>query len=198
MLVLFGLTLFLSGALLFFVEPMFAKMALPELGGTPAVWNVCMVFYQALLLAGYVYAHQIAKRLRPRRATLLQMGIVMVALFALPVRLPEMMSSPLKQSPTLWLLALLSVGMGLPFLVLTTYSSTLQAWYASTSSRHMAEPYVLYSASNLGSMLGLFAYPLLLERYVGRADRDLAPAAHRREPPVRVSGRVVAEAQLGW
>jgi len=167
LLVLFGLTLFLAGALLFVVEPMFAKMVLPKLGGTPAVWNVCMVFYQALLLAGYVYAHEITKRFGLRRTALLQIGIVSVALFALPIRLPQILHSPLNQNPTVWLLALLAVGMGLPFLVLTTYNSTLQTWYTSVSSSAGAEPYFLYSASNLGSALGLFAYPLVLERYTG-------------------------------
>jgi len=104
---LFSATLFLSGALLFMVEPMFAKMALPKLGGTPAVWNVCMVFYQAVLLAGYAYSHEVAKRFTPRRTALLQVGILLTAFFALPIRLPEILSSPLKQSPVFWLLMLL-------------------------------------------------------------------------------------------
>lgn len=165
--VLFGLTLFLAGTLLFVVEPMFAKMVMPKLGGTPAVWNVCMVFYQALLLLGYVYAHEITKRFALRRTVPLQIGIVTVALLALPIRLPQMLHSSLNQNPTVWLLELLAVGMGLPFLVLTTYNSTLQTWYTRVSSSAAEEPYFLYSASNLGSALGLFAYPLVLERYTG-------------------------------
>jgi hypothetical protein len=80
------------------VEPMFAKMALPKLGGTPAVWNVCMVFYQAVLLAGYAYSHEVAERFTPRRTALLQVGILLAAFFALPIRLPEILSSPLKSS----------------------------------------------------------------------------------------------------
>jgi spermidine synthase len=169
-LTLFAVTLFLSGALLFFVEPMFAKMAMPKLGGTPAVWNVCMVFYQALLLAGYAYSHELAKRLTPRRTAILQLAIVLAAFFALPIRLPEL--SPLTNSPTLWLLMLLALGMGLPFLVLSTFSSTLQTWYASTSRAALQDPYILYSAGNLGSALALFAYPVIVERHLGLAEQS--------------------------
>lgn len=151
---------------------MFAKMALPQLGGTPAVWNVCMVSYQALLLAGYTYSHAVAKRFTPRRTALLQVGIILVAFLALPIRLPDLSSSPLKQSPTLWLLMLLAVGMGLPFLVLSTYSSLLQTWYASTSRAAVNDPYALYSANNLGSVLGLLTYPVLIERHLGLIEQS--------------------------
>jgi len=154
------------------VEPMFAKMALPKLGGTPAVWNVCMVFYQAVLLAGYAYSHEVAKRFTPRRTALLQVGILLTAFFALPIRLPEILSSPLKQSPVLWLLMLLIVGVGLPFLVLSTYSSILQTWYASGSRMTANDPYTLYSASNLGSILGLISYPALIERHLGLIEQS--------------------------
>lgn len=167
MIALYGLTLFLSSALLFVLEPMFAKMVLPILGGTPAVWNVCMVFYQALLLAGYAYAHEFAMRFTPRCTALIQVVIVFAALFALPVRLPYAVTQAPLHSPTLWLLEILTLGVAVPFFVLTTYSSTLQRWYASTSPRRTAEPYVLYSAGNLGSMVGLLSYPLLIERHLG-------------------------------
>jgi hypothetical protein len=169
LLALFGSTLFLSSALLFVVEPMFAKMVLPMLGGTPAVWNVCMVFYQALLLAGYAYAHELAKRFTPRRTALLQVLIVLAALWALPIHLSQRISPALTASPTLWLFALLVTGVGLPFVVLTTYSSTLQTWYAGFRGVAAREPYVLYSAGNLGSLTGLLSYPLLLERHLGLA-----------------------------
>ncbi len=172
MLFLFGLTLFLSGALLFLVEPMFAKMALPKLGGTPAVWNVCMMTYQALLLAGYAYSHEVAKRFIPRRTALLQVGLVLAAFFALPIRLPEILGSSLRQSPVVWLLMLLIVGVGLPFLVLSTYSSILQTWYASTARAGVNDPYTLYSASNLGSAIGLFSYPIVIERNLGLMEQS--------------------------
>jgi spermidine synthase len=151
---------------------MFARMALPKLGGTPAVWNVCMVFYQALLLAGYTFSHQLAKRFMPRRTTGLQMAIVLAAFFALPIRLPQFQLSPLNDVPTLWLLTLLVVGMGVPFFALTTLSSTLQMWYTGTSHAGRGNPYFLYSASNLGSLLGLLAYPLLIERNLGLSEQS--------------------------
>lgn len=166
-LVLFSLTLFLSSALLFIMEPMFAKMVLPKLGGTPAVWNVCLVFYQALLLAGYAYAHALATRFAARRTALLQLSVVAAALLALPIHLPRVLSPAVTGSPILWLLTLLALGVGFPFFVLTTYSSTLQTWYANASGVSRREPYVLYSAGNLGSLLGLFSYPVLIERYLG-------------------------------
>jgi spermidine synthase len=169
LLALFGLTLFLSSALLFIVEPMFAKMVLPMLGGTPAVWNVCMVFYQALLLAGYAYAHELAKRFTPHRTALLQVLIVLAALWALPIHLSQRISPALTTSPTLWLFALLVTGVGLPFVVLTTYSSTLQTWYAGVPGVAARDPYVLYSAGNLGSLTGLISYPVLIERHLGLA-----------------------------
>jgi spermidine synthase len=169
---LFAATLFLSGALLFVVEPMFAKMALPKLGGTPAVWNVCMVCYQALLLAGYSFSHALAKRFSPRRTSLLQMGLVLAVFFALPIRLPEILNSPLKSNPTFWLLMLVISGLGLPFFVLSTYSSILQTWYASTSHVAAKNPYVLYSASNLGNLVGLAAYLVILEPRFGLTEQS--------------------------
>src|ERR1700751_1953044 len=169
LLALFSLTLFLSSPLLFVLEPMFAKMALPKLGGTPAVWNVCMVFYQAVLLAGYAYAHELAKRSTARRTALLQLILFFAALFALPIQLPQTLSPASTLSPTLRLLALAAVGVGVPFFVLATYSSTLQRWYTSTAAGSANEPSVLYSASNLGSLLGLFSYPTLIERHLGLA-----------------------------
>ena len=169
MLTLFGSTLFLSSALLFVVEPMFAKMVLPMLGGSPAVWNVCMVFYQALLLAGYAYAHQIAKRFAPRDTALLQLLIVFAALLVLPIHLQQGVTPTLTVHPTLLLFALLVTGVGLPFATLSTYSSTLQTWYAGFRGVAAQEPYVLYSAGNLGSLTGLFSYPILIERHLGLA-----------------------------
>jgi spermidine synthase len=167
--VLFSLTLFLSSALLFIVEPMVAKMALPSLGGTPAVWTVCMVFYQGLLLAGYAYAHELAKRLRPRRTALLHLALASLTLLVLPIHLPRVIGPATSDAPVASLLTLLAAGVGLPFLVLATYSSTLQTWYASATHGPGKEPYVLYSASNLGSLLGLFSYPVIIERYFGLA-----------------------------
>jgi hypothetical protein len=167
LLFLFAITLFLSGALMFVVEPMFAKMALPKLGGTPAVWNVCIMCYQALLLAGYSFSHALARRLTSRLTSLLHMSLVFGVFLALPIRLPGILNSPLRSNPTLWLITLLVLGLGLPFFVLSTYSSILQTWYASTSRMAARDPYVLYSASSLGNVIGLCVYLLIMEPHFG-------------------------------
>jgi hypothetical protein len=160
---LFALTLFVSSALLFLAQPMVARMVLPHLGGTPSVWNTCMVFFQALLLAGYAYAHAGATILGPRRQAVLHTGVLLVPLIALPLALPAGWTGPGTTPPILWLLALLSIAVGLPFFVLSTTAPMLQKWFAETSHSTARDPYFLYAASNAGSMLALLAYPLLLE-----------------------------------
>src|ERR1035438_6107684 len=113
--VLFSTTMLLSAFLLLSVEPMVAKMALPLLGGTSAVWNTCLVFFQAVLLAGYVYAHLSAKLLSQGRQIVLHLFVLLIALMVLPLHLPTAWVPPVQHNPALWLLALLSVSVGLPF-----------------------------------------------------------------------------------
>lgn len=160
---LFGLTLFVSATLLFLVEPMFAKMALPLLGGTPAVWNTCMVFFQAALLAGYAYAHLLTSYARPSRQIAVHLALVAVALVSLPIAIAHGWSPPLDANPTLWLLLLLTVSVGLPFLVISTSAPVLQKWFSRTSHPAAKDPYFLYAASNLGSIVGLLGYLVVLE-----------------------------------
>ena len=166
MLALFGTTIFLSAALLFCVEPMIARMLLPLLGGAPAVWVTCMLFFQLALLLGYGYAHGTLSRLGPRRQAMLQMPLLLAPLLVLPIAFdPQMTASwPPGADPSWRLLLMLTVAVGLPFLVLSTTSPLLQAWLAHASGR---DPYFLYGASNLGSMLALLAYPAILERHLG-------------------------------
>jgi SAM-dependent methyltransferase len=162
-LVFFALSLFVSATLLFWVQPMFAKMVLPLLGGTPAVWNTCMVFYQAALLAGYIYAHVSARWLGVRGQALVHVAWLGLALVVLPVGLPQGWAPPAAGHPVPWLLLLLTVAVGLPFFVLSTTAPMLQQWFAHTRHRHARDPYFLYAASNLGSMVALLGYPALLE-----------------------------------
>ena len=164
--VIFAISMFLSAALLFVVEPMLAKMMLPLLGGTPAVWNTCMVFFQATLLSGYLYAHGAIRYLnRPMQAAL-QIAIVVAAsalLLAHSVALPQGWEPPANSNPAIWLLAVLFVMVGLPFFVLSSTAPVLQHWFANSRHRLSADPYFLYAASNAGSLAGLLGYPLLLE-----------------------------------
>ncbi|MEX2218546.1 MAG: fused MFS/spermidine synthase [Phycisphaerales bacterium] len=161
MLALFALTIFTGAALLFLVQPMMAKLALPLLGGSPAVWNTCVLFFQAALLAGYAYAHWSVKWLGPRRQAAVHIAVVLLPLLALPVAIGHRPSAG--ASPILWLLMALGAGAGLPFLVASTCGPLTQRWFAATGHSRGRDPYFLYAASNAGSLLALLAYPALIE-----------------------------------
>lgn len=159
----FVLTIFMGSSLLFLVQPMFAKMVLPLLGGTPAVWATSMVFFQATLLAGYAYAHWSVARLGIRRQALVHVPLVLLPLLLLPVGVPGGWTPPTQGQPVLWLLGLLTFSLGLPFFVLSASAPLLQRWFASTGHPSGKDPYFLYAASNAGSMLALLAYPFVME-----------------------------------
>jgi hypothetical protein len=161
---LFAITVFASAALVFLVEPMVAKLVLPRLGGSPSVWNTSLAFFQAALLAGYGYAH-LLQRLRSLRAQALAHGVALLAAaIALPLRINELVGPPSSNHPTIWLLGVLAVSIGAPFAVLSATAPLVQAWHARTFGEGEGkEPYVLYAASNFGSLLALLAYPLIVE-----------------------------------
>ncbi|MFY9855087.1 MAG: fused MFS/spermidine synthase [Terracidiphilus sp.] len=161
--IVFIISMFVSAALLFLVEPMMAKMALPMLGGTPAVWNTCLVFYQVTLLAGYLYAYAATKWLRRRTQIVLHIALAVTPLLVLPLRIPSGWEPPVESNPVLWILAMLSVAVGLPFFLLSASTPILQRWFSQSGHKHADDPYFLYAASNTGSLVGLLGYPLLLE-----------------------------------
>ncbi|MEO7133758.1 MAG: spermidine synthase, partial [Vicinamibacterales bacterium] len=163
MLTLFALTLFVSSALLFLVQPMFARLVLPLLGGTPTVWNTCVVFFQAMLLAGYAYAHLTTAWLGVKRQAALHVVIVLLPALVLPIALRGNWVPPTDSNPMAWLLGLLLISVGLPFFVVSSTAPLLQKWFSMTGHRSSADPYFLYMASNAGSMLALLSYPVLLE-----------------------------------
>ncbi|MBS0244047.1 MAG: hypothetical protein JSS20_17890, partial [Proteobacteria bacterium] len=166
-LVVFTATTFLSALLLFSVQPMFAKMVLPILGGSPSVWAVAMVFFQASLLAGYCYAHVLIRTLSPWRGGLLHLAVTCTALLALPIGVPASFGEPPPGDPALWQLGLFAAGVGLPFFAVSANAPLLQAWFAASGHPHARDPYFLYAASNLGSLVALLAYPTLLEPAFG-------------------------------
>ena len=173
MLVIYAATIFVSATLLFLVQPMFARMVLPLLGGSPAVWNTALVFFQATLLAGYAYTHVTTTRLGVRRQAALHLGLLLLPfLFVLPIRIPAGSVPPTTSTPIPWLLTVLLVSVGLPFFVVATSSPLLQKWFAATGHRAGADPYFLYVASNLGSMLGLLSYPAMVEPTLRLADQS--------------------------
>jgi hypothetical protein len=164
---LFAATIFLAATLLFWVEPMVAKMVLPRFGGGPAVWTTCMLFFQAVLLLGYGYAHLVSTRLARRWQVLFHLLLVLLPLLALPLAIPAGWVPPAEADPTTVLLGYLLLIAGLPFFVVSTTTPLVQQWFAASGSRHSADPYFLYAASNLGSALGLLSYPALLEPSFG-------------------------------
>jgi len=163
---LFGVTIFVSSALLFSVQPMIAKMLLPLLGGTPAVWNTCMLFFQAVLLCGYAYA-LLVSRWPLKRQLIVQLAMLALAFISLPIGLSSSWakSVPPTEDPSLWLLLCLGASVGLPFFIISSNSPLLQKWFSRTATDSARDPYFLYAASNAGSLLALLAYPVLLEPY---------------------------------
>jgi hypothetical protein len=160
---LFAVTLFVSAFLLFLVQPMIGKMILPLLGGTPAVWNTCMVFFQAALLAGYAYTHTVSTRLPVRRQLVLQAAILVLPFLFLPFAVGAW-EPPTESNPVFAVLWLLALMVGIPFFVVATSAPLLQKWFAATGHPSARDPYFLYGASNLGSMLALIAYPAIVEK----------------------------------
>lgn len=163
---LFGVTIFISSALLFSIQPMIARMLLPLLGGTPAVWNTCMVFFQAVLLCGYAYA-LLVSRWPLKRQLIVQVAVLCLAFVSLPIALSSswVNSVPQTEDPSLWVLLCLAASVGLPFFIISSNSPLLQKWFSRTATDSAKDPYFLYAASNAGSLLALLAYPVLLEPF---------------------------------
>jgi hypothetical protein len=157
----YAATLLVSAALLFLLQPLSSKLVLPRFGGAPAVWSVCMLFFQGLLLAGYLYAHWVTARLSLRAQVILHALVMLVPLGSLPIASAQW-EAPAEVNPVPWLLALLATSFGAPFWVVSTTTPLLQSWFARLG-RHGGDPYPLYAASNAGSLFGLLAYPLVLE-----------------------------------
>jgi SAM-dependent methyltransferase len=162
-LLLYSATIFLGAGLLFVVQPMVGKMVLPLLGGTPAVWSTCMVFFQAALLLGYAYAHATTAWLGVRRQAILHLIVLALPLAVLPLGVDGRFLRSESANPVLDVLILLSATVGLPFVVVSASAPLLQKWFASTGHPAARDPYFLYAASNLGSMLALLGYPFLIE-----------------------------------
>ena len=163
--ILFSVTIFVSASLLFLVEPMFAKFILPLFGSTPAVWTGSMMFFQMALLIGYLYVHATTAWLGARKQAVLHLAVVLLPLLVLPLAVPADEWAPSSEAnPIFLLLGLLLVSVGLPFFAISTTNPLVQRWLADTDHPAARDPYFLYRASNLGSVIGLLGYPLLVER----------------------------------
>ncbi len=166
---LYAGALLLSALLLFWIQPLFTKMVLPLFGGAPAVWTTASMFFQVALLAGYLYAHLVSQRLSLKQQTLLHLALLTVVFVVLPVRLDEDVPRFAEQEPIGALLRLLTVSLGLPFFAIAATAPLLQRWFSRTRHADAADPYFLYSASNLGSFIALLGYPTLIEPALGLA-----------------------------
>ncbi len=151
---------------------MIAKMILPLLGGTPAVWNTCMMFFQVILLAGYGYAHISGTKAGVHRQIIIHLAILLVACTVLPIAIPRQWAPSAEANPIGGILLLLLISVGPPFFVLSATAPLLQQWFARTGHPSAKDPYFLYSASNLGSMLALMSYPTWIEPYFRLAEQS--------------------------
>lgn len=168
--VVFTLTIFLSASLLFFVQPLFAKIVLPVIGGSPAVWTTAMLFFQTVLLGGYVYAHLSTRYFAMPAQIVVHFGIWALALAFLPPALPDGWQLDANAPVALQTLGLFALGVGVPFALLSSNAPLIQSWYARSGGPSADDPYFLYGASNLGSLMALMAFPLLAEPLFGASD----------------------------
>jgi hypothetical protein len=164
--VLFTSTAFLGASLLFVVQPMVARLVLPSFGGSATVWSTSSLFFQLLLLVGYIYAHVATRKFGPQWQPPVHLLVLLAPVVVLPIALPSGASPSPDVSPELWLLRILTLMIGLPFFVISTTGPLLQRWYSWSGGPRAGDPYFLFAASNFGSFTGLLAYPLLVEPFL--------------------------------
>ena len=174
---LFTGTVFAGAVLLFWIQPLFTKMAVPLLGGSPSVWNTALVFFQATLLVGYAYAHALARWVRVRGQILVHALLLCAAGWALPVAVGQEWVPPSTTPPVVWLMTLMAVSVGPPFLAIAATAPLLQRWFSLGPHPHAHDPYFLYAASNAGSVAVLLAFPLVLEPLMATGTQSMVWAA---------------------
>jgi len=170
---LFSATLFTSASLLFFIQPLIAKTLLPVLGGAPAVWNTCLLFFQTTLLLGYLYALASVRWLSLRAQVAVHVVLILLTaiyIFRSPVHAPTLATFQ-QHKPTLWLLETLVFSVGLPFFIISASSPLLQSWFSRLRHHRAVDPYFLFAASNAGSLIALVAFPLVLEPSLGLSEQ---------------------------
>jgi hypothetical protein len=191
---LFGSAIFVAAGLVFLVQPMIAKALLPTFGGTPQVWTAAMVFFQAALLVGYGYAHLVTNRLGPRGGALVHIALLTLPLLALPIAIhgtEVVEGSP----PALAVVGILALSVGAPYLVVSATSPLLQRWFSTAGHAWSEDPYFLYAAGNAGSLVGLLAYPLVVEPRLAVRDQALLWSAGYVVFAVLVGGAAVVGAR---
>lgn len=162
----YALTIFLGAFLLFQVQPLIGKYILPWFGGGPGVWTTCMLFFQVLLLGGYAYAHLLSQKFKPRTQAIVHLVLLAAAVALLPITPSDSWKPDGAGNPTLQILALLTVCLGLPYFVLSATGPLMQQWFSRTNPG--VSPYRLYALSNVGSLLALLSYPFYFETHFTR------------------------------
>lgn len=165
--VLFTATIFTSALLLFFVQPLFTRLVLPQIGGAAAVWTTAMLFFQTVLIGGYLYAHILTRHVPTLAQIGIHLGLLLLALFFLPLSVPEGWQYDPARPVVTQTLMLYALGVGLPFAVLSANAPLIQSWYRKSGGPSADDPYFLYAASNLGSLVALLAFPLVAEPLFG-------------------------------
>jgi hypothetical protein len=165
--VLFTVTIFTSALLLFFVQPLFTRMVLPQIGGAPAVWTTAMLFFQTVLIGGYLYAHLMTRHVPTLAQVAIHLVLLLAALMFLPLAVPAGWQYDPARPVVTQTLALYALGVGLPFAVLSANAPLIQSWYRKSGGPSADDPYFLYAASNLGSLVALLAFPLVAEPLFG-------------------------------
>lgn len=175
LMLLYGCTIFLSAFLLFQVQPLIGKMLLPWFGGSAAVWSTCLLFFQLLLLLGYLYAHGSSKWLTPRQQGMLHISLLAFSIMLLPITPNAAWKPAGSEEPALSIIGLMAVTIGLPYFLLSTTGPLLQTWF--TREKPGSVPYRLFALSNFGSMLGLLSYPVVFEPRLSMPDMSFAWSA---------------------
>ncbi len=165
--VFFGITIFIASFMIFWIQPLYTKMLLPILGGSPSVWNTSLFFYQTALFVGYAYSHFLTRKFNLKQQIYIHISIGALAFISLPVTVPEYEPAWVLSHPTLWLFSILIVYVGPAFVVLSSTSPLLQRWYSYTKLKNAHDPYFLYSISNAGNIAALVLFILLLEPAIG-------------------------------
>lgn len=163
--IIFPAATFVSAVLMFILQPLFAKMLTPIMGGSPAVWNTALVFYQATLLIGYFYAHLITNNFNRQQQFYIHATLLILGALFLPIKITSLMGEPNYNSPVLWTFGVLFLSIGFPIIAISATAPLVQAWRAKIGDN--IDPYKLYAASNLGSFLALALYPFIIEPLIG-------------------------------
>ncbi|HNS09413.1 MAG TPA: spermidine synthase, partial [Candidatus Ozemobacteraceae bacterium] len=163
---IFSLGIFVGSFLLFLIQPMVGKILLPVFGGVPAVWTTCMLFFQAALLAGYLYAERSIGLLGFRKQSVTHLFLLLCGLFFLPLDIDLADARNAVHQPTFWLFSRLTASVGYLFFLIAANAPLLQRYYSYSGQNDASDPYFLYSASNAGSLLALVTYPFLFEPFL--------------------------------